>query len=393
MTLRRAVGSMAAALVPGLDEFVFNRDRTKAFPNSFRPVSNWHSTGFRERAPHVAVVALEGPGDHRWGPAQGNYFFEVYQTAVERFGPDSVSVVDLDGAAPDDWSERVQWHLQETQATHMIAQLEKDPGIAHDWTWDVAWSQIANSWDGVFVGVTFDSGFPLIRMKARRLSRISPAFVCLDICVPMDHRLIRGRVEVGPVPLVESQLTQGLLFERIDGEPKDVDVSFIGALYPYRVELVENLQAVGIDVAVNPHRNDEATDFASSRTNQPTWLDYMAGLARSQMTLNFSLASSGRDEQLKWRVMEATLAGTLLLTDDRTRTAEFFVPGQEFDQFTGPEDLSRVVTSWLERPRELNEAQRKAQSRAREIARNEFWDRIVRTLSARGLPPLPRPAR
>ena len=389
MTVRGAVGALASRVWPGLEEFVYNRNRNRAFPDSFRRSPRDQIQLSEPRPPHIVVVPLEGPSTPDWGPARGNYFYEVHRTAVERFGEDAVSVVDvaLSGGLP--WPDAVADHLKASGATHMIAHLERDPGSADDWNWDRAWSAIANSWDGVFIGVTFDSGFPLIRMKARRLARISPSFVCLDICVPMDGRLVKGRTEVGPVPLVQSRQTQELLLARIQGEPKDIDVSFIGALYPYRVELVETLRGNGVNVVVNPHRQEATTDLASSRTNQPSWLDYMAGLARSQMTLNFSLASSGRDQQLKWRVMEATLAGSLLLTDDHVRTAEFFSRGEEFDEFSSPDDLVEVVERWLAQSDRLATAQHHAQVKALELAQSEFWNRIDRTLQVRGLPDLP----
>lgn len=389
MSLRAAVGRIAGRAFPGLEEYAYNRDRSRDVPGSFVQWTDATRPTFVDRPAHVVIAPLAGPLSTEWGPARGNYYYEIYRTAVERFGSDAVSVLELDPHPPTDWGDRLRDLLVATQATHLIAHMERDPGDPDDWTWDSVWSSLAGSWDGVFVGVTFDSGFSLMRMKARRLARISPAFVCLDICVPLDNQLVRGRPEVGPVPLVMSQQTQELLLERTSSAPKTTDVSFIGALYPYRVELIEALQAAGVNVAVNPHRSDSTTDLESSRQNQPGWLDYMAGLAGSQMTINFSLASSGNDEQLKWRVMEATLAGTLLLTDDRERTGEFFVPGEEFDRFTGPADLPAVVNSWLARPEELDAAQRRAQEKARDLARNEFWDRIARTLSVRGLPALP----
>ena len=389
MTVRGALGSLGSRLVPRLDEYVYNRDRNRAYPESFRPVSKATSGLVDSRTPHIVIVPLEGPSTAEWGPARGNYFYEVFRTAVELFGEDSVSVVDADSSSDRPWADTVAEHLEASGATHMIAHVERDPGKTEDWNWDRVWSSVANHWDGVFIGVTFDSGFRLIRMKARRLARISKSFVCLDICVPMDSRLVKGRIEVGPVPLVQSRQTQELLLARIHDEPKDVDVSFIGALYPYRVELVERLKANGVNVVVNPHRQDATTDLESSRTNQPSWLDYMAGLARSQMTLNFSLASSGSDEQLKWRVMEATLAGTLLLTDDHVRTSEFFVRGEEFDEFSSPGDLVEVVESWLAEPDRLFAAQHRAQAKAFDLAHSEFWNRIESTLLRRELPELP----
>lgn len=389
VTLRARAGRLAGRIFPALEEFAYNRDRSRQLPGSFSQWTDATRPPIQPRAPHLVIAPLAGPRSGDWGPARGNYYYEIYRTAVEHFGADSVSVLELDPGPPQDWADRLIEHLRVTQATHLIAHLERDPGDDPTWTWDLVWSKLAGQWDGVFVGITFDSGFPITRFKARRLARISPAFVCLDICVPLSGRLVRGRPEVGPVPLVISEQTQALLAEHLASVAKTTDVSFIGGLYPYRVELIEALRESGLTVAVNPHRNDVTTDLESSRKDQPGWLDYMAGLAGSQMTINFSLASSGNDEQLKWRVIEATLAGTLLLTDDRTRTSEFFERGTEFDRFTSPDDLLRVATWWLERPEELAAAQRRAQERAQGLARSEFWVRLSRTLAQRGLPALP----
>lgn len=389
MSVRESIGRTVGRVLPRLEEYVYNRDRNRQFPGSFTQWTDHSRPAFSERTRHIVVAPLAGPSTSEWGPANGNYFYEVYRTAVERFGPDSVSVFDIDLQVPRDWARGLLAHIKETQATHLIGHLERDPGDQDEWTWDLAWSHIAGEWDGVFVGVTFDSGFPLIRMKARRLARISPAFICLDICVPMDGRLVQDRPEVGPVPLVQSEETQELLTARLAETQKSTDVSFIGALYPYRVQLIETLRSAGVDVAVNPHRKDSTIDLASSRRDQPSWLDYMAGLASSRMTMNFSLASSGEDEQLKWRVMEATLAGAVLLTDDQVRTAEFFVPGEDFDWFSGPQDLREVVGRWLSDPDKLVKAQQSSQEKARVLARSEFWNRLARTLKVRDLPDLP----
>ena len=386
MINRSAIGRAAGSLFPGLHEYAFNRDRDRTVPGSAVRVSPEDVPEFRERPFHIVVAALEGPGCDSWGPAQGNYYYEVFQSACEKFGSDSVSVLDMGADGSVDWGHRLSALLQETQATHLVAHMERDPGMRVQWTWDVVWSRIAQWWDGVFVGVMWDSGFDLVRMKGRRLARISPNLVGLDICVPIDSALVRGRVEVGPVPLLESQQTMQLLSERLSGVEKSSDLSFIGALYPYRIALLEELERNGIRVAVNPHKSARAPGLTDDR---PSWLDYMAGLAASEMTLNFSMASSGAHQQLKWRVIEATLAGTLLLTDDEERSAEFFEPGREFDLFQDGDDLRRVIDSWLSRPEELHRAQERGKERAKQLADTAFWDRLRTTLERRGLPPLP----
>ena len=381
MNIRTAVGGLAARVLPGLDEYVYNRDRNRQFPQTNVRLGSGDVPNFRPREPHIVVAALEGPGSESWGPAQGNYYYEIFQSAIEHLGESAVSVLDVGSQGREDWGEALQDLLRETNATHLIAHMERDPGRLDDWNWDVVWSSIARWWDGVFVGIMWDSGFDLLQWKGRRLARMSPNLLGLDICVPIDERLV-GRPEVGPVPLVESLETQEALNRYLDAsaKTKTSDVSFIGALYPYRQKLLEQLETASLRVAVNPHRKSDG--------RRSTWLEYMHALASSEMTLNFSLASSGQDEQLKCRVIEAPLSGTLLLTDDITRTKEFFAPGREFDSFTGTKDLPRTVSYWLDRPEDLLRAQRNGQKKARRLATQGFWEALRSGLDKRSLPEL-----
>ena len=107
-----------------------------------------------------------------------------------------------------------------------------------------------------------------------------------------------------------------LVRDRCSSIQKMWDVSFIGVLYPYRVDALEELRRRGVKVAVNPHRNDNATDYRSTKVDQPAWLDYMAALAASRLTINFSQSNAGPVQQLKTRVIEGMLAGTVVVTDD-----------------------------------------------------------------------------
>lgn len=54
------------------------------------------------------------------------------------------------------------------------------------------------------------------------------------------------------------------------GAEKVYDLTFIGALYDYRVQLIDQLRADGVNVAVNPHRPDVTADYHESRANQPS---------------------------------------------------------------------------------------------------------------------------
>lgn len=336
---------------------------------------------------HVVVVPHEGDSFESFGPATGNFYYEAAQSLREILGTQCVSVFNV---APDKSAET--WHrelidfIKAVGATHVLGHVESDPGQVNAlWTWDSLWSELSAVWDGVLLGVMFDSSYKWLSAQSRLLARISDRFLLVDICIPMDGRMVRGRPEVGPIHLVLSRESQVLLTDRLVGVTPEFDLSFIGAMYPYRVELVEQLRASGVSVAVNPHRADVAEDFESSRRGQPSWLDYMAGLASSRMTLNFSQSSAGRYEQLKWRVMEAGLAGTLLLTDDQDRTARFFVPEVEYGYFSNVAQLPKVINEYMSDPERVSRVAAAGARKAHELAPVGFWRAIEAGLRRRKL--------
>lgn len=388
---------------PGLDERLWNRQRdalvrrTVASQGYASRLEGLVSPGpIGKRPPHLVVVPHSGPGDETWRPGTRNFYFEAAQTARELYPDLRVSVFAVSPGEPAaEWHVRLIRHAVETGATHLITHIESDPestadvatagGAAGDrWTWDILWSELSARWDGVLLGVMFDSAFRWLTIPARRLARMSPRFVEVDICMPMDGVLVRGRPEVGPVNMPMSRLSFVDIDAHTQGLEKAYDVSFIGALYPYRVELIDALRARGISVAVNPHRPDETRDFTESRANQPSFLDYMAGLKQSRITINFSRSSAGPFEQLKTRVIEAASMGCLVLTDDRDRTRLFWTP-EEYAYFPSLDAVPGIVEALLAAPDRLAARQAAARARARDLARTSFWDGIDDGLSRRGL--------
>ncbi len=393
------IKALASKLFPGLDQAVWNRQRNELlrsasavspyvqflshFPK-LTSLTGQHSAPQRET--HVIVVPQDGPASDSWGPGTRNFYYEAAQVLAEDLGVAKVTIFRVElGEAPESWHIRLMALAIESDATHILTHIESDPtGPDTGWTWDVVWSMLSPRWDGVLLGVMFDSAYSWILACSKRLAKMSPRFVAVDICMPLNGTLQRGRVEVGPVNMPMSRQSLALVDERIAGLERSFDVSFIGALYPYRVEMLDELRSRGISVAVNPHRSDQTKDFVESRTNQPSWLDYMAGLKKSQMTLNFSRSSAGPFEQYKTRIIEAALVGCLPVTDDRDRTRLFFTE-DEFAYFDSVEDLPAVVEKVLRDPEQLAAMQQATEARSRALAHTDFWTRIDAVLDLRGL--------
>ncbi len=340
-----------------------------------------------DRTTHVVVVPQEGEAFESFAPGTRNLYYEAAQSLREILGSDSVSVCHVaPGETAEAWHARLIDFVQSVGATHVLGHVESDPGqVNAPWTWDSLWSELSAVWEGVLLGVMFDSSYQWLSAQSRLLARISDRFLLVDICIPMDGRMVRGRPEVGPVNMPMSRESLALVSERLADQIPSFDVSFIGTMYPYRVELIEQIRNLGVSVAVNPHRADKAEDFESSRREQPSWLDYMAGLASSRMTLNFSQSSAGPFEQLKTRVLEATLAGTMLLTDDRDRTSRFFTPEVDYGYFRNVQELPSVITKFMSDPKRISQISAAGFSKAIDIAPEGFWRAIDAGLHRRKL--------
>jgi Glycosyl transferases group 1 len=404
-TLRAKLGRMAQHIVPDLDQRAYFRARQADARNRMASgaydawmaqhpattsTSLIPSHSETERPPHVVVLPDEGEDFPSWGPGHRNFYFEASQVRAETTGEASVSVFHVAPEQPfTRWHTQLIDYLNDVRATHVLTHIESDPGSrARTWTWDSLWPLMASRWSGVLMGVMFDSAYRHTLLRGRYLARVSPRFMLVDICMPMDGQLVRGRPEVGPLNLPMSDLSMALVDERLSQVQVEHDISFVGVLYPYRVTLIDQLRSEGLSVAVNPHRTDRAATRQETLVNQPGWLEYMAGLASSRATINFSESAARPVQQLKTRVIEAGLANTFLLTDDRDRTERFWVPGVEYGYFADSADLPRVAEAFLADPTRLAEGRAAFAAKARDLARWGFWSGVDRGLRTRGLPPV-----
>ncbi|MDA3022806.1 MAG: glycosyltransferase [Actinomycetota bacterium] len=392
--MRSWLGALASWVYPNLDWVIWNRKREKEMQVEIQLAN--YTTLLADlpklvggRPSHLVVVPQVGPEVDTWQAAGGNFFYEIAQAAREYAGADKVTIFSVAaGEDPVSWHVRLIRFLVDSGATHLITQIEADPNSGQQQhTWDTLWSQLSTRWDGVLLGVVTDSSYRYITFGARRLARMSPNFLLVDICMPMDGVLVKGRVEVGPVNMPVSNQSLAVVDAHALGLPKIYDVVFIGVLYPYRIEMLDELRAQGVRVAVNPHRADTSEASGDARSNQPSWLDYMTALAQSNLALNFSQSSAGPYQQLKTRVLEASAVGCVILTDDVDRTERFWVPESEYCYFATPADAPAVVDRFLADPAKLAAAQQAAKQRARSINVTSFWGGIDEGLRQRGLTP------
>lgn len=384
------LGKIVGRVYPDLDRQVWNRQRDQhvaAARGALVPAAKRLSDvdcGTSTQL-HLVLVASPSPSAANWHDAGGNLVFEAYTSAQELLGTENVTLFSAESDEDEAvWQTRLLNTLRSTEATHLFALIEGDPNQPGNWSWDVVASLLDEHWDGVFIGFMHDAAYEWLSNRARRLGSIMRRLLIVEIAQPMADLVRPGQYEVGPVTMPMSQATIDLIDERVAGLPKRYDVTFIGALYGYRIELLEHLRSQGIRVAVNPHRSDATTTEAESRTNLPSYLDYLAGLAQSEMTVNFSRANAGPFEQYKIRVQEAALVGCICLTDDQDRSNYFFT-SRQVPQFNSVDSLAAIVADRLSDRERLRADQDSARKRAHDLGRNDFWGRVEVGLGLRGL--------
>lgn len=376
----RYLHSLLKSIDPRVDEHVWQLRRWQTVRREGRHLTSLSgplgSLELSDAPVHAVVVPHLGPIASTYHVAGLNYFFEIQQSLREILGDQAVTVVGVNPEDPPEvWHRRVLQALVETNATHLITQIETDPNKPDEWTWDVIADALSRGWQGTWIGVMWDAAFPWLQLKARRLGRIFDGLLITDFCQPMTGTARPGRLEAGPVTMPLSHATVDAIAAATSSTVKKYDVTFIGALYDYRVELLDQLKSLGIVVVTNPHRNDSPTNYDESRANQPSFLDYMRGLAASETTINFSLASGGPVEQYKIRIQEAAMVGCLPITDDRERTRLFFSP-HEYGFFSSASELGKTLEKLLSDRERLAEMQSAAKSRALQLATVDFWGRV-----------------
>jgi hypothetical protein len=188
---------------------------------------------------------------------------------------------------------------------------------------------------------------------------------------------------VGPVFLPISQTSVEYMVGMGMATPKRFDLSFIGAIYPNRAAVLDELRRAGLNVAVNPHR--------VAGRDRAGYAEYVRALAGSRLTINFARCSGPPIDQLKSRLLEAALAGAVIINDEDAQAGSVFTPGMEFLVARTPADLAAVAGAALADPARLVGIREAALSHSRAIAPVEFWERLDEALqegTTRGFNPL-----
>lgn len=181
------------------------------------------------------------------------------------------------------------------------------------------------------VFVWFDMVHRHIRDLAIKMSHVSRLAVVVDVNDKINEKFL---------PLWVPQDTR--IFNQDCSIPRDIPVSFVGSTgqYPLRQQYI----------AATVHRMPLQVT-GGQREHRLSIEEYGRILKRSKITLNFPEKADG-SLQLKSRVYETMLCGTLLLEKENNEIKRLFTPMEDYVPFYDVEDLVSKVHYYLNNDQE-----------------------------------------
>lgn len=328
----------------------------------------------------LLIVPTADHVDIPWLPAVGNYSFELFHTASASLGEERVHTFRVDSeSSPEQWHSAVIDEALALGVTHILGRIDIEPNGAPDWSWDLFVRRLRRAWPGVFLPLTYDSAYPYLSMHLDRITRLDSRAMPIVLDRPISPVIRPHRPAAGPLFLPLSDASTHAIDESIADAHADLDVTFIGNVsgYPYRAALLEDLAKAGVTVDVNPQRSEHEAI--------PGFTAYARALRRSRVTLNFTRCNGVPVTQLKTRVLEGSLFGSVVACDSPLYARDYFVEGEEFISYTSPRDLRSQLDTLFSEPDRLEAMRARALAKAESLRVRSFWQQTDAALARRGL--------
>ena len=340
------------------------------------------SVSTRDRSLLIVVPSA----DHEeipWAPAQGNYSFELFETARMFMGADNVRTIRIGSAeSTRNYHQRILEFAHDHRVTHILSRIDIEANGGPHWSWDLFVRSLRKDPALVYLPLTYDSAYPYVSMHLDRITRLHARSVPIVLDRPIEGVVRPRRPAAGPLFLPLSDISMTSLYEALEGVSAEYDITFIGNVsgYPYRSELLQDLETAGINVHINPHGRSEG--------QLAGFVSYAEALRRSRITLNFTRCNGVPVTQLKTRMLEGALFGAVVAADSPLYAQDYFEQGSEFVAYNSPEDLQRQVQPLLEEESHLERMQERARIRADHLRVTNFWEKTNAALRRSQLPGL-----
>lgn len=343
----------------------FNTDRNRRTGTSFSCIN---LTPQRGEVKRVLVIAhYYFAGAEYWKPGCGNFFYEIYASAIDRYGFENVEVFSVTESEPEEqWLSRLTIEL-ERGFDIFLGFGELNPNSDTNWDWDAYLNSVRKNWSGLAFFVIFDSVWRQTLFKIDRLVSVDENVRVITIDRDVRNYLNKPSQVLGPLFMPFSLSSRELISRKVQKSitSENFSLSFHGKLYPYRVALIRKIEKLGIRIDVNHSNSGKQRDY-------PT---YIQDLNSSGLVLCLSRANAQNINQLKCRILEAALFGGIVLTDEKRLVGQFFPKG-DFFYFRSTRHLKKILTAISQRPEKLIKMRESARTQANYISNQYFWEKI-----------------
>jgi hypothetical protein len=141
---------------------------------------------------------------------------------------------------------------------------------------------------------------------------------------------------------------------------RNIDFNFIGSVGSYRSYRREYLEYI------SELKYQSFIGSFDSRGDQLSRKDFLKVLGESKISINFSMTHSA-EFQLKGRVWETMLSGSMLLEQDNDQIKQFFTEGIHYVSFTSKFELKQKLLHYLDYDSERIRIAHAGQTRAIEL--------------------------
>jgi hypothetical protein len=319
--------------------------------------------------PKKLLILVPSDFSKPWKAGSGNFFFEIYASAKDYFPNSRVELLFIEESSVDWISEVVQVVLKNPNIS-IVALIEKDPNTRdNQWNFDRLIIEMRPFWNGLLIGILFDSVWPIFLARANLLAKMDSGTLLVSIDRSIKSALPFQAFTCGPLLLPISSESVDYINKHLQGSVKKRDVSFVGKLYPSREYRVSSYQKAIPNLNYHSESNIERLDY----------IDYLRILKESQFTLNLARANAQSIFQLKCRILEASLVGSIIISDERKYISKYLRSSQYIYAPSG-KGLKGKIRRFISDNPNIEELRYELMQNAIKIAPTNFWDEICEAI-------------
>jgi hypothetical protein len=308
----------------------------------------------------IVVPQSWHPTLREWGPGVGHFYYDLWKSAEERYGASNVCRFQIE---PEDqnWAKELRQEVIKSEPSHILMHIEEIPNGNLRGLLEFA-SSLRQVFQGWVTLLMYDSIFWNHLFAAELFSKAHPNTAV--IATDQFPSIARVQQKTGPALLPTSQASLSALETKHVENQNKYGLTLIGKVYGYRAKALKRLVRKGVFVEVNPHR-------AHGSIENPSYLSFYSAFRDSWATVNFSRANGSHVKHAKTRILEATLFGSLLVTDEYELTSQL-LGTDSFVYFRNAKELKQKI-EYLKADPESYSTIRKLGYEAAKRLRTNFW--------------------